>query len=181
MLFSTFFVISLGSLAAAFPSQNLAGRDDLAALCGYPNGNCYENGCQGDRSVDGMTCTDVRMRPMAKIPFCYSCVRLMLNLTSKCRALGLAVNADMAVLLLTSVFATRMAVKAPMDDVPRRIEAALADELPRWYRATLRFRSRLLRELRTNAPCHNLFSVVSCQRPLPWRIQVFDRDRAGMK
>lgn len=60
MLFSGFWTISLASLALASPFHNrLAGRADLAALCGYPNGNCYENGCEGDRSVDGMTCTAV--------------------------------------------------------------------------------------------------------------------------
>lgn len=61
MLFPTFWVTSLASLAMASPfhNPNLADRDDLAALCGYPNGNCYENGCEGDRSFDGMTCTAV--------------------------------------------------------------------------------------------------------------------------
>ncbi|KAI9736245.1 MAG: hypothetical protein M1834_001131 [Cirrosporium novae-zelandiae] len=25
--------------------------------CGWPNGNCYDNGCDGDKSSDGITCT----------------------------------------------------------------------------------------------------------------------------
>ncbi|PGH13080.1 hypothetical protein AJ80_06452 [Polytolypa hystricis UAMH7299] len=57
-----FTLISLSSLALAspFPEPD-AGVEN--ANCGYPNGNCYDNGCNGERSRDRVTCTLVRVAP----------------------------------------------------------------------------------------------------------------------
>jgi len=65
MQFSTSFLFAFAALSALplspatpVPESVAEGLNLLArAACGTINGNCYENGCNGDSSLDGLTCT----------------------------------------------------------------------------------------------------------------------------
>ncbi|CAG8977539.1 hypothetical protein HYALB_00008720 [Hymenoscyphus albidus] len=44
-------LLTLASLAVSTPTPVESGTETSAARCGYPNGNCYENGCDGKPST----------------------------------------------------------------------------------------------------------------------------------
>ncbi|KAF2665038.1 hypothetical protein BT63DRAFT_428989 [Microthyrium microscopicum] len=70
--------------AAMLASSAIATPTDTsieAILCGTVNGNCYENGCAGDKSPGGITCTAGQWRGC---PCGYGCGKN----TGKCNANG---------------------------------------------------------------------------------------------
>ncbi|CAG8955063.1 hypothetical protein HYFRA_00007077 [Hymenoscyphus fraxineus] len=62
MQLKTLLLLTLASLAASTPTPVEAGTETSAARCGYPNGNCYENGCEGSPST--LRCSSARVMGM---------------------------------------------------------------------------------------------------------------------
>ncbi|EGE01927.1 hypothetical protein TEQG_00968 [Trichophyton equinum CBS 127.97] len=67
MRFTTILIVGLASVATSFARPN---AESSQANCGYPNGNCYQNDCHGELSIDRITCFS---GPYRDCPCGYNC------------------------------------------------------------------------------------------------------------
>ncbi|KAF9891912.1 hypothetical protein FE257_002875 [Aspergillus nanangensis] len=57
MRFSILLLASLASMVVAHPEPAVDGLEAANAQCGWPNGNCDQNGCDGGNGAGGITCS----------------------------------------------------------------------------------------------------------------------------